>query len=80
MNRTEILVKLNEIFQDVLDDASVVVSESTVAKKDVEGWDSLAHITLIAAIEDEFNFKFDIKEVVKTKNIKDMIDIIERKV
>jgi acyl carrier protein len=79
MNRTEILVKLNEIFQDVLDDDSIVVGESTVAK-DIEGWDSLAHITLIAAIEDEFNFKFDIKEVVKTKNIKDMIDIIERKV
>ena len=45
----------------------------------MEGWDSLAHISLIALVEREFRVKFALGELEELKNIGDMIDLIERK-
>ena len=72
----EIMDRLNAIFQDVFDDDSLPVGPNTTAK-DVEDWDSLSHITLISAVEDEFRMKFSMKEVVEMKNVGEMISIIE---
>ena len=68
MNRTEILEKLNEVFHDVFDN------------NDIVEWDSLIHITLISAVEDEFDVSFDMKTVVSMKNVGDMIDAIEEQI
>lgn len=75
MKRTEIYEKLNEIFADVFDDAGLSVSDTTTAA-DVEGWDSLVHIQLIATIEDEFGIKFDMKTVLTMKNVGELVDTI----
>ena len=79
MNRTEILEKLNEVFHDVFDNDDIVVTEQTNAN-DIEEWDSLIHITLISAVEDEFDVSFDMKTVVSMKNVGDMIDAIEERI
>ena len=79
MNRTEILEKLNEVFHDVFDYNDIVVTEQTNAN-DIEEWDSLIHITLISAVEDEFDVSFDMKTVVSMKNVGDMIDAIEEQI
>ena len=79
MNRTEILEKLNEVFHDVFDNNDIVVTEQTNAN-DIEEWDSLIHITLISAVEDEFVVSFDMKTVVSMKNVGDMIDAIEEQI
>ena len=79
MNRTEILEKLNEVFHDVFDNNDIVVTEQTNAN-DIEEWDSLIHITLISAVEDEFDVFFDMKTVVSMKNVGDMIDAIEEQI
>ena len=76
MSKTEIFEKLNEIFRDVFDDEDLTVAESTTAA-DVEGWDSLTHIMLLSAIEDEFDIKFDMKAVQGLKNVGAMADLIE---
>lgn len=76
MTREEILDKVNEIFHEVFDDDSIEVFEDTTAE-DVDDWDSLMHITLISEIEDEFGFKFQMKDVVGMKNVGEMLDIIE---
>ncbi len=77
MERNEIFEKLNEIFRDVFDDESLTVTEETSAA-DIEDWDSLTHITLISEVEDAFDMKFSMKEVVGMKNVGEMADIIER--
>ncbi|MBR3929605.1 MAG: acyl carrier protein [Clostridia bacterium] len=74
----EILKKLTKVFKEVFDDASLKISEKTTAK-DVEGWDSLMHITLIAEVEDAFRVRFSMKEVTGMKNVGEMIDLIEKK-
>lgn len=79
MNRTEILEKLNEVFHGVFDNNDIVVTEQTNAN-DIEEWDSLIHITLISAVEDEFDVSFDMKTVVSMKNVGDMIDAIEEQI
>lgn len=79
MNRTEILEKLNEVFHDVFDNNDIVVTEQTNAN-DIEEWDSLIHITLISAVEDEFDVSFDMKTVVSMKNVGDMIDAIKEQI
>jgi len=79
MNRTEILEKLNEVFHDVFDNNDIVVTEQTNAN-DIEEWDSLIHITLISAVEDEFDVSFNMKTVVSMKNVGDMIDAIEEQI
>ena len=75
MTREEVLEKVNAVIQDVFDDDSIRVSDETVAS-DVDGWDSLMHITLIGTIEDEFDINFAMKDVVGMKNVGQMIDLI----
>lgn len=77
MTRDEIFDTLNEIFQDVFDDDSIVVTDETTSD-DIEDWDSLEHINLIAAIELEFGFKFNMGQIVTMKNVGEMVDIIEK--
>lgn len=78
MEREQLLKKVNEVFQDVFYDTSLEVNDETTAA-DIDEWDSLTHITLIAAIEDEFDIKFDMTEVVKFEKVGDMIDSIQKK-
>jgi acyl carrier protein len=79
MTREEVFAKLNEIFRDVFNDDSIVVGDATTAK-DIQGWDSLRHITLLSAIEDEFGFKFKMKDVVGLHNVGEMVDVIMEEV
>ena len=78
MNKVEILQQVENIFKNVLDDGSIVLSETTTAN-DVEGWDSLTHIQLIVAIEKYFKIKFSSKEILSWKNIGEMLDAISLK-
>ncbi len=79
MSREEIYERLNEVFRDVFDDEEIEVNDDTTAA-DIEGWDSLMHITLMDAVEEEFDIRFDMKTVVKMKNVGEMVDAIERDV
>lgn len=75
MSRNQIFEKLTAVFQDVFDDEDISISENTTAA-DIEDWDSLTHIMLLAAVEDEFSIKFDIKSVLALKNVGEMVDLI----
>ena len=75
MTKEEIYSGLNETFQDIFDDDSIVVDETTTAD-DIEDWDSLEHINLVVAIESRFNIKFNIGKVSSMKNVGDMVNII----
>ncbi len=75
MTKDEIVARLQSVFADVFDDDSIVVTESMTAD-DVDDWDSLAHITLIEAVENEFSMRFKMQEVSGMKNVGKMIAII----
>lgn len=75
MSREEVFEKLNEVFRDVFDDKNITVSDTTTAD-DIEEWDSLEHINLLAAVEQEFGIKFNMGQVVSMKNVGEMADIV----
>lgn len=75
LNETEIYTRLNEVFQDVFDDDTICVGVDTTAE-DIEDWDSLEHIRLIAGVEREFGLRFKMGEVSSMKNVGEMVAII----
>ena len=78
MDRTGILRQIEIIFEEVLDENDINLTEATTAN-DVEGWDSLTHIQLIVAIEKRFKIKFTSKEILSWKNVGEMTDAISSK-
>ena len=75
MEKEEIYERLNKVFRDIFDDESIVVKPETTSS-DIEDWDSLEHINLIVAVEQEFGMKFNMNEVTTMKNVGEMVDII----
>ena len=79
MTRIEITEKLNEIFQDVFDDESLQISDE-LTSNDIEDWDSLRQISILSAVEDEFNIKMAISDTRNLKNIGALVDLIEARI
>lgn len=75
MERAEIFERLTGIFRDIFDDDNLEIGEKTTAD-DIEDWDSLSHIMLLSAIEEEFGIKFDMKAVQGLKDVGAMADLI----
>ena len=75
MSKEEVYERLNKVFQDIFDDDSITVNENTTSN-DIEDWDSLEHINLVVAVEQEFGMKFNMNEVTTMKNVGEMVDII----
>jgi len=75
LTREMIFERTNRVFRDVFDDNSITVGENTKAA-DIEDWDSLMHINLVLAIEEEFGMKFSMGEVTGMKNVGEMADIL----
>lgn len=74
MERAEVYSRLADVFRDVFDREVALADETTAA--DVPGWNSLNHITLIGTVEDEFDVKFPMKDVVGMKNVGELVDKI----
>lgn len=75
MTREEVYERLNEVFREVFDDESIEVCDETTSD-DIEDWDSLEHINLVDAVEQEFDIKFTMAQVVGMKNVGEMVDVI----
>jgi acyl carrier protein len=73
---TDRLDRLNQVFQQVFDDDELQVTPQTTAK-DVEGWDSLMHVTLIVNVEKAFDVKFSSSEVAALQNVGELLKLIE---
>lgn len=78
MERQEIFDKLTEIFQEVMDNDEIVVTEKTCAD-DIEEWDSLTQIQLVVAIEKTLGIKFNSKEITTWNNVGEMVDSVMSK-
>ncbi|MFA7060552.1 MAG: acyl carrier protein [Pedobacter sp.] len=72
------LETLNQIFCMVFDDETIQIHPEMTAN-DVDGWDSLSHVNLITTIEAKFGMRFSQKELLKQRNVGNLIDDIERK-
>jgi acyl carrier protein len=74
--------ELQDIFRRVFDDDALAITEATSAA-DIDGWDSMAHINLIIAIEKQFGVKFAGGEIAalgrRGQTVGDMLKLLENK-
>jgi len=70
------LSRLNEVFQNVFEDEDLEINRETTAN-DIEGWDSMMHVTLMINVEKAFKVKFTSSEVASLKSVGDLVDLIE---
>lgn len=60
--------RLQELFRMIFGDDDLVLRPEMTAD-DVDGWDSTAHITLMFAIEEEFDVQFSESQLVEFADI-----------
>ncbi len=76
MSDAEILARLTAIVREVVDDTSVVLALETTAPE-VPGWDSMAHINIIVAVEHEFGMKFKTAWLEDAHSVGDLVGLIK---
>ena len=74
----EIETKLQDVFRDVFQDDSLVILPEMTAG-DVDKWDSITHLIMISKVEEVFNASFRLKELIKLKNVGDLITLLKEK-
>jgi acyl carrier protein len=74
--------QLQEVFREVFDDPGLELRDDMTAA-DVEGWDSVAHIDLLIAVERVLGIKFAMAEMSRLKepdqNIGSFVQLIDSK-
>ena len=73
----QILERLTNVFQDVFDDDSIVLTENSTADE-IEEWDSLNQIKIILACEKEFNIKLNARDINTLENVGAMLDHLRK--
>lgn len=76
---SEINRRVTELVCDVLGTDNFAVGPST-PRDAITQWDSLKHIQVILAIEDEFGIEFSDVEIATSRSIDDLLNLIARKV
>jgi acyl carrier protein len=78
MDQTQVMTKLTALFREVFDDPDLAISDSTSAS-DIAGWDSMTHITLIVAAEQEFGIHFRASEMDGMQDVGELARLIAAK-
>lgn len=70
--------QVKQVMADILgvDPDSIDVS---TAKDSTASWDSLNHINLVVALEQEFQISFDVTEIESMLSFSDILETLERK-
>lgn len=69
---------LEQIFRMVFDDETIEIRPDLTAN-DVDGWDSLSHVNLVTTVEAKLAIRFTQKELLKQRNVGDLLADIDRK-
>ena len=78
INKQDIPVRVQKVFREVFEEPALAVSAQTTAA-DIPEWDSLTHINLIVALEEEFGIRFSSREVSSMACVGDLFTVLERK-
>ncbi|MCB0759109.1 MAG: acyl carrier protein [Flavobacteriales bacterium] len=78
MERQAIIEKIHASLVSTLGHENFEMSDNLLAT-DVEGWDSLTHMSILTSLEHEFGVKFKLREINKLKNMGSLIELIASK-
>ncbi|GAB3499602.1 acyl carrier protein [Amycolatopsis cihanbeyliensis] len=67
--------QLRDVFVEALD-LGEDVDVQNLKYRDIEAWDSVGHMALVAAIEDEFDVQFETDQVIDMSSFKVAVDMV----
>ena len=70
--------RVEQVFRTVFNDEGLVLRDETTAAE-VPGWDSLEHINLMFALEEEFGMQFVGNELAELENIGALKRLLEQR-
>lgn len=76
MTVTTVNDRLKGLYVEVLELSEDVDVES-LKYRDIPQWDSLGHMSLVAAIEDEFGVQLDTEQVIGMSSFKVALDMLK---
>lgn len=79
MNKEAVLSNLEVIFRNVLNNQNISLEPQYTAN-DVDGWDSITNLYIVDSIEKEFNIKLSLDDILMSRDINDLCDVIIAKV
>jgi acyl carrier protein len=71
----DVLARVQEVFRAELDDEDLAIAPDT-SQRNLEAWDSLAHIRLISGIENEFDIQFSLAEIEQITSVRQFVQLI----
>ena len=78
MNKSDICNRLEEIFHDVFDIENDL-TQTQLTQEFVEDWDSIGHVRLIVAVEQEFDVEIPLEESTKFNCFDSIISYLEKR-
>jgi acyl carrier protein len=69
--------KLVAIYRDVLKKPDLELKPELTAR-DVDSWDSLAHVQIIVEVEKKFGVEFDLDDFLAIRNVGDFLKLLQR--
>lgn len=66
-------------FEDILDEPELVELTENTSFKDIDEWDSLTNLSLIAMIDSEYNVKLNSDDINNSETISDLVNLISSK-
>ena len=67
--------RIKKVFWNVL---NVELEDNTASTGTIDNWDSLGHIRLIKALEDEFCVRFEFSEIIELLSVKKIKEILSQ--
>jgi acyl carrier protein len=79
MTHDDVLRQLTRLVADALDLPDLVLT-AQMSAKDVPGWDSLAHVQIIVAVERSFGIRLRTGEIAGLASIGELVERIAAKI
>ena len=67
--------RIATIIRDVLDNDDLKIGADD-SSETIEGWDSLAHVRIVLAVEQEFATRFDVEDIPKLGSVRALADAV----
>ncbi len=78
-DKKDINDKVLKIIADILNLKLEKIKKNNSLKNEFTEWDSLKHISIVAALEDYFDIQFEPEEISEINNVEKIVKIIYEK-
>jgi acyl carrier protein len=78
LTRDDVAARLETVMRSQFNQPELTITD-TMTAADVAGWDSLAHINFVVAVENAFAIRMTTREVRGMRNVGALIDILVAK-